>query len=558
MAALFTVTFFVMPIIIFFTRNIFALTALGSIYWALVWTIIICIVLWVITYQKLAKLLFVASSSFLTALLSVFFYYHNYSQTNYDGTYYVWDVTITERVKQWRYVITTDDNYNFFFQTDTPLDLGQKLFVSSRVQPPSINTSLRRWPVWSQIIKVITEWNEFDYDKRQVMKWSHGTMYSPSFTQTSSNKYTLVSKFRYILTEKVLSIRDDDTAALVLGMLIGDKSLFDKTTYQAYIDSSLVHIVAVSWGNIALLLIFLRIILFWVPFYPRVIILWVSITWYAILCWADASVVRATIMALVTLLALFAGRIVSIRRILSYARIVMLIRNPMYLVYDLGFILSFSALVWIILVTQAWQTSNETDVSFWENNTLDEVLTEMSLWTTKKESLVKNWFYSFFVQTKVDKIDKRWTRENLVSKYRRYVKINALMPTVGATLWVLPIILFFIGITNIMGLLANMVIIPLVPVVMLGWLLVLVTGELLHVLGVFELIAIPAFIIERSANLIEIIAFKSSEYGIYLVNKWAIYTFVLLVLAIIGLCIYFFEKNKPDYVSGLNTPWSNG
>ena len=49
------------------------------------------------------------------------------------------------------------------------------------------------------------------------------------------------------------------------------------------------------------------------------------------------------------MMALFGGRVVSIRRLMSYAWIVMLFRNPYVLLYDMGFLLSFSALIGIIL-----------------------------------------------------------------------------------------------------------------------------------------------------------------------------------------------------------------
>lgn len=59
---------------------------------------------------------------------------------------------------------------------------------------------------------------------------------------------------------------------LIAGMLIGDKSQIPKSDYQDFIDSGMVHIIAVSGGNIVMLVIFLTRILFWIPLYPRIII----------------------------------------------------------------------------------------------------------------------------------------------------------------------------------------------------------------------------------------------------------------------------------------------
>jgi competence protein ComEC len=99
-------------------------------------------------------------------------------------------------------------------------------------------------------------------------------------------------------------------------MTIGDKSLIDDDWYQQFIDSGLVHLIAVSGGNIAIVVIFCSIVLFWVPFYVRQMLLMVIIVVYAMIVGDDSSVIRAAVMGCMTLLVLLPGRIVSIRRIL--------------------------------------------------------------------------------------------------------------------------------------------------------------------------------------------------------------------------------------------------
>jgi len=48
------------------------------------------------------------------------------------------------------------------------------------------------------------------------------------------------------------------------------------------------------------------------------------------------------------MIALFRGRQIDIRRSLSLAFIGMLLYNPYYLVYDVGFLFSFSAIIGLI------------------------------------------------------------------------------------------------------------------------------------------------------------------------------------------------------------------
>lgn len=84
------------------------------------------------------------------------------------------------------------------------------------------------------------------------------------------------------------------------------------------------------------------------PFYLRQAILIGGVVMYAVFVGDDSSIIRATTMAVLTLLAISSGRLVSIWRLLAYARTGMLLRNPYLLMHDLGFVLSFCAVAGIL------------------------------------------------------------------------------------------------------------------------------------------------------------------------------------------------------------------
>lgn len=81
--------------------------------------------------------------------------------------------------------------------------------------------------------------------------------------------------------------------------------------------------------------ILLGLILFWLPYYIRLGTVAVGIVCYASLCGWDSSVVRAVIMGLLGICALYGGRVVDVMRIIPVTVVMMLLRNPYYLVYDL-------------------------------------------------------------------------------------------------------------------------------------------------------------------------------------------------------------------------------
>jgi competence protein ComEC len=90
-----------------------------------------------------------------------------------------------------------------------------------------------------------------------------------------------------------------------MGMLIGDRSHIPNQEYQSFVSSGLVHIIAVSGGNILMIVVFLSAVLFFLPFYLRIAIILLTVLVYSAICGIDSSVIRATLMGGLSLLALF-------------------------------------------------------------------------------------------------------------------------------------------------------------------------------------------------------------------------------------------------------------
>lgn len=109
----------------------------------------------------------------------------------------------------------------------------------------------------------------------------------------------------------------------------------EKWQYQEFIDSGLVHIVAVSGGNIVMVVAAAMLILWWLPRYARTYAMMVIIILYAVLVGPDSSIIRASIMGLIAYMALIQGRPVPVWRSLCYAAMLMLAWNPYFLLVDI-------------------------------------------------------------------------------------------------------------------------------------------------------------------------------------------------------------------------------
>jgi len=142
---------------------------------------------------------------------------------------------------------------------------------------------------------------------------------------------------------------------LASGILLGGSTQFDPVVRNIYITTGLVHIVAASGFNVALIArtaeISLSRFINRLHVIPIVI---VCIILYAILCGLQASIVRAALMSIAVYTGRLLGKPANVIWILLLTIVAMLIINFSYLT-DIGFQLSVAATLGLVL----WQPKNE-------------------------------------------------------------------------------------------------------------------------------------------------------------------------------------------------------
>ncbi len=156
---------------------------------------------------------------------------------------------------------------------------------------------------------------------------------------------------------RLREILPDPEAGLLIGILLGDESSIPWEVEQAFARSGLSHIVAISGYNITLLTalsltIFTRLL-------GRRIALWgtlILIPVYALFVGASASVVRASIMGALTVIAWMLGRSHDALNALSFSAFLMTLWDPAAM-EDIGFQLSFAATMGLLFLApplEAW------------------------------------------------------------------------------------------------------------------------------------------------------------------------------------------------------------
>ncbi len=136
---------------------------------------------------------------------------------------------------------------------------------------------------------------------------------------------------------------------LLVGMLLGEKSLIPPDLKEVFAEAGIMHVLAVSGlhvGIIAMALLFFLSILR-LPKKPKLLILVLILIMYASITGFRPSVLRATIMFIL----LIGGKLINRSRNLNislfFAAFLILLSNPLIL-YDAGFLLSFIVTFFII------------------------------------------------------------------------------------------------------------------------------------------------------------------------------------------------------------------
>ncbi len=140
-----------------------------------------------------------------------------------------------------------------------------------------------------------------------------------------------------------------EEAALALGLTLGMKQGLSKEYKEFFQKTGLMHIVVLSGFNITVLFLFINKILFWTRKNIRVLSSIIFIILFVLMVGADAPTLRAGIMGVLSALALLFNRDKgNVKHMLILAGIFMLLVSPKSILYDPGFQMSFAVALGII------------------------------------------------------------------------------------------------------------------------------------------------------------------------------------------------------------------
>lgn len=303
---------------------------------------------------------------------------------------------------------------------------------------------------------------------------------SKKFDSEDFSYLSLVFKLKEAFTQNLNKVLPEPQASLASALLVGDKSGLPKDLSEDFSKTGTSHIVVVSGYNISIisLIIFESLGLLYLSRFWRFLGTVFAIFVFAVVTGFEASVIRAGVMGSLLVLAWHQGRLYNILNAVGLAGALMLYLNPGLLRYDLGFKLSFLAVLGLIFL----------------------------------DPMLKRGFLKLGFPERV---------------------LDFLSPTLAAQIMTLPLIAFYFGQISLIAPLANLLVLPLIPLTMFFSFVAGIIPFLSYFLG--KILVLPAWLflsyeikVIHWLSLAPWASFSAPNVSIFLVFIYYVLVFIFI------------------------------
>jgi competence protein ComEC len=197
---------------------------------------------------------------------------------------------------------------------------------------------------------------DFDYRHYLASQNIHALLYYPQLELITGKLpfakkvYLLILNFKWKLKNIINKGLPEPEASLANALLLGYKKALFPTDNDMFARAGLSHLIVVSGAHIMILssLLFSFLIFLGLPRFFVFKVIFIFLFFYPIIVGLGFSAIRAAIMGALMFLALYYGRMSKTINALIFSANLILIFNPQLLWSDIGFQLSFAAVLGII------------------------------------------------------------------------------------------------------------------------------------------------------------------------------------------------------------------
>ncbi len=194
---------------------------------------------------------------------------------------------------------------------------------------------------------------EFDYESYLNSRQVHALLniYNVSdvkiITHSVNTIKNIIFSIRKKVDEHITALHNKSTSSLLRGLLLADRSLIDYDVKTEFINTGVVHVLAVSGLHVGYISLIFIILFQRLNIYLKYSLTILGLILFMLITNSPPSVTRATIMAIVVIISILMGRKYYSLNAVALSALFILILNPNEL-FEPGFQLSFAAVISIV------------------------------------------------------------------------------------------------------------------------------------------------------------------------------------------------------------------
>ncbi len=387
-----------------------------------------------------------------------------------------------------------NDNYNIYTSKLISINKNKVNYNIDFLSYIPLNYKLKSWEIleWKVKLYNLKNLENFEYKYYMISKNIYFKSYINSFQKKSYIKpnlfYFYINKLRKKLLWIIAILYPKDEWNFLAWILLWSRQWLSLEIQQNFNNSWLTHLIAVSWFNITILIVFFGLLLRFFPSWLKIILITFFIVSFVALVWFWISVIRAAIMWLLAYYILMSWRNINILTTILITAFFIVLFSPFSLNYNISLHLSFLAVLWIVYT---------------------------------------QWFFSKIFNFMPDFLAIK----------------EAFVLTLAALSFSLPVIIFNFGQMSMFTILANLSVIWDIPIAMFLWFLSIIVyivyNPLWWLLSYFTWIFLKW-------DIMMVNFFWTQNWAIMHFNIWEYskYLEIVYYLTFVFIIIYFYEEKK--------------